>query len=333
MPRIPPIITNSVIYLFPDGHAAESGDDVGGSGFLLAMKADNGLGSHIYAVTNKHVIQNGSTVIRMNLKHESSGIELTENLDFTSADWILHPKHDLAICPLPVDFQTQRFYFSCIEPRFLVTEQEWREKDIGPGDDVVYVGRFIGHAGRYENMPSVRFGNISMNPNEREPLEDRLPDGTVQRQVAFLVEARSRSGYSGSPVFFLHQHAVNNPRVVFPMFDMRLLGVDFCHIPETIAIKNLEGISLNWKIHVHAGMMGVIPAWYLLDFLNGAPELIEQRERDEAYYASFHPTVQLETEAIQVVQHYPEDMSGRTINVVTPTEANKLAFPQKPLKT
>jgi hypothetical protein len=31
-------------------------------------------------------------------------------------------------------------------------------------------------------------------------------------------------------------------------------------------------------------MMGVVPAWCLLDFIDTAPRLIERRQKDDSYY-------------------------------------------------
>jgi hypothetical protein len=67
--------------------------------------------------------------------------------------------------------------------------------DIGPGDDVFVVGRFINREGKQKNIPSVRFGNIAQMPGE--PLF--LDDG--KELECFLIEGRSISGFSGSPVF------------------------------------------------------------------------------------------------------------------------------------
>ena len=293
VPRIPEIITNSIVYLYRDCLEAESGAELGGSGFLLGIQSEAAkTASHIYAVTNKHVVEgtDGAPVVRINLRHANSGCERTRCFDFTESDWVLDPGNDLAICPFPPDVDGTIFAFSVITTNLLVTEQELREKDIGPGDDVVYIGRFVGHAGKGENMPSVRFGNISMNPNVCEPVEYETDSGHRRSQIGFLVEARSRSGYSGSPVFFLHQHAVNNPRAVFPPFDMRLLGMDWGHLPEKAALKDPQGYlhGSRWYVEVHAGMMGVIPAWCILDFLNSSPRLVEQRRRDDEYYGT-HP--------------------------------------------
>jgi hypothetical protein len=331
MPRIPTIITNSIIYLYSDQDAADTGEDFGGSGFLFGIETTPKPASHLYAITAAHVIHDGFTVVRINLRHDSRKQEHTESLPFTKEDWIIDPINDLAVCPLPPDFNSLKFSFSVIDKRFLMSRDDFVSNDIGPGDEVVYVGRFKQHAGRFMNMPSFRFGHISMNPSEEEPIVYEL-GGKEKRQPAFLVEARSRSGYSGSPVFTLNQHAINNRRAVFPMFDMRLLGIDFYHLTEDIKFSNL-GYSVEYKAEVHAGMMGVVPAWYLLDLLAKSPRIAEQQKRDEEYYASFPVTQgELDTGPIPLVQHYPDEMSGRTINVVTPTEATKLEFPQRPKK-
>ena len=302
VPRIPQIISNSIIYLYRDRLDAESGAEVGASGFLLGIQSEEvKTASHLYAVTNKHVIEgsDGAPIVRINLKHASSGYERTRCFEFAESDWAIDPENDLAICPFPPDVDPIIFAYSVITKQYLVTEQEFREKDIGPGDDVVYVGRFVSHAGKYENIPSVRFGNISMNPNGREPVEYETDDGQKRSQIGFLVEARSRSGYSGSPVFFLQQHAVNNPRAVFPPFDMRLLGMDWGHLPERVLLRDPQGYlhGNKWHVEVHAGMMGVVPAWVILDFLNTSSRLIEQRRRDDELYASMPtPTGVLDAE-------------------------------------
>jgi hypothetical protein len=70
------------------------------------------------------------------------------------------------------------------------------------------------------------------------------------------------------------------------------LGIDWGHLPEKVLLKDPEGRlhGSKWYVEVHAGMMGVIPAWFLLDFLNTSPRLIEQRQRDEKYYVA-HPPI------------------------------------------
>lgn len=295
VPRIPDFILNSIVYLYRDRDEAETGAEFGASGFLMGeLSAANEKCSHIYVITNKHVVEGKfcSPVVRMNLKHPGSGFERTLVVDFKESNWVTDPKNDLAACMLPPDFVTDNIQFALLARDFVMTEKQFQEQNYGPGDQVVYIGRFVGHAGKYENTPSVRFGNISMNPNEREPVIYDTDDATRRSQVGFMVEARSRSGYSGSPVFTLNQHVVNDKRAVWPQMDMRLLGVDWGHLPEKVFLTDPQGYfhGSRWQVEVHAGMMGVIPAWHLLDFLDTAPRLIEQRKQDDILYAAYTAT-------------------------------------------
>jgi len=292
VPRIPEIITNSIVYLYGDKDDAETGVDRGGSGFCVGMRSErNNSANHIYAVTNKHVVEDDFPLVRINLTHPSSRFERTKTIPFKRSDWVLHDHHDIAICAFPCDLTTSILKFSVIDISFLLTEEEAMRQDIGPGDDVVYVGRFVGHAGKYENLPSVRFGNISMCPSDREPVNYETDDGKQRSQVGYLVEARSRSGYSGSPVFFLEQHIINRRRAVIPWLDMKVIGMDWGHIPERIPLKDPSGYlhGQKWYVEVHAGMMGVVPAWFIRDFILNSPRLIEQRKQDDEFYAALVP--------------------------------------------
>src|SRR5579863_349899 len=100
MPRIPTIITNSIIYLYSDRDAAETGEDFGGSGFLVGkVSPATPTAFHLYAITAAHVIKGGATVARVNLRHDSSQLERSYPLELTKDDWIIHPEHDIAVCP------------------------------------------------------------------------------------------------------------------------------------------------------------------------------------------------------------------------------------------
>ena len=65
----------------------------------------------------------------------------------------------------------------------------------GPGEEVVMLGRFLGYDGTDENKPAARFGHLAMGTTVPIP----HPWGFTQ--MSFLIECRSVSGYSGSPVF------------------------------------------------------------------------------------------------------------------------------------
>ncbi len=173
MPRVPDVLLNSIIYLYPDRESADAGAEVGGSGFLLFMYSEKAAPAcHLYAVTSRHVITDGCATIRVNLRLPNSDNERAESLPFASDSWILHPEHDLAVRPFPPDYELSTVHaITLLDVDALMTQEFFNAQDVGPGDDLFYVGRFRDHAGKYSNMPSVRFGNISINPDEREPLE------------------------------------------------------------------------------------------------------------------------------------------------------------------
>ena len=226
------------------------------------------------------------------MKDPGNGYDQTRSYDFPQNSWCIHGEHDLAVHALPVNLLTHQYSIALLSLDMLVTRSQVLSSQIGPGDDLFYVGRFMDHAGKFKNMPSVRFGSISMLPDDNEPIDVRT-DKRNRQQVGFLVEARSRSGYSGSPVFMYYgKHSEEHGIVIMDVKNIRLLGVDWGHLPERVQLKDPDGYFDGAKrfVEVHAGMMGVVPAWFLREFIETAPELIEQRARDDEYYRT-HPPI------------------------------------------
>jgi hypothetical protein len=150
----------------------------------------------------------------------------------------------------------------------LKSEEVIRAHSIGPGDNVFMIGRFGAHGGQLSNRPSVRSGIISMMPGD--PI--RQEDG--HEQISFLVEAHSIGGYSGSPVFVYVSKWLPRPKVISleGNLDWRcwLLGVDWGHLHDWAYVIGESGSLLpgKEKVRLNSGMMCVIPAWRLRDFLN-----------------------------------------------------------------
>jgi hypothetical protein len=153
-----------------------------------------------------------------------------------------------------------------------------------PGDDVFFVGRFIGHDGRQQNAPTVRFGHLALMPSRI-----RAPSGRVAE--SFLVEGRSLPGYSGAPVFVYRMpygavFGDSSPgggmqTITRPV----LLGVDWVHLADYRKVlksdkktpfKDAEGKELF--VEQNSGMMGVVPAWKLIQLLND-PEVTGMRDK------------------------------------------------------
>ncbi len=317
MPWIEPEYLDCSVYLYPSEAEAEDGKRIGGSGFLLSLAVDVDYERRIahqlaFVVSNKHVVEPGNKVVRVNTK---DGRSTPVPLD--GAKWYSHPTSDVALCPIGLDIEHK---FSCVSTTAILTEKTIGQFDIGPGDDVFMVGRFVNHEGTQRNTPSLRFGNIAQMPFE--PITaDGLPP-----QESFLVEAKSLPGYSGSPVFVylppqpdlsqypMLQEAVAkgdaqfsgiNPKRV--AINLRagpwLLGVDWCHLRTLEKVWSRQTgkpVSPEWYVKSNTGMSGVVPAWKILDILEG-DEMKAEIEKAKSHVR------QLKTDAVADLDLASED--------------------------
>jgi hypothetical protein len=259
VPRIDDGILECVVYIYPDIPSAEAGAAAGGTGFLFgAILSEQPLKSIEFVVTNKHVIDNGGRVVRINTRDGR-----LETREIEEPEWLYHPEgDDLAIARLLASDTDKT---NCLHFDLAITPSDIRVHNVGPGDDVFVVGRFINHEGKQQNRPSVRSGIIAQMPGEAI----RFHDGT--EQDSFLVEARSISGFSGSPVF-LNRGAGSRYRV-------RLLGINHCHLLDYEPVKSRatkQSVNEN-----NTGMMGVIPAWRLTEMLE-MPKVQEMMAKERA---------------------------------------------------
>jgi hypothetical protein len=274
LPRIDDAYLHSVVYLYRSRHEAEEGINIGGSGFLISVPSEirPAPASHIYAVTNSHVIESNGCVARMNAKGGT-----TDSIEFRKSEWLCAKADDLAIAMLPPEI-LNRFLISPIPAEAAITREFVDRYYIGAGDDVIVLGRFINQEGRQRNEPSARFGFISQMPSE--PIEY---DG--REQDSFLCEVKSIGGYSGSPVFVnpdLNSHRRGH---AFPKAgQLILLGVDWCHIQNWHSARDDNGYEIpHIRVPENTGMMGVIPGWKLTDLIN-TPEakmgrkIVDERE-------------------------------------------------------
>jgi len=278
MPRQNDAYLRCSIYLYRSEKEAREGADEGGSGCLVGVRSELdpfGLRGHLYAVTNRHVVKDeGCQFIRYNTMPDGSDVLLTEG------SWTWDKEDDLAVAP--VELPAWARYMSIGLDYFSVTPEKIEEYNIGLGDDVFMVGRLLGNEGKGRDVPALRFGNISRMPDADEPIEIG-----GRKQEAYLVEMRSISGYSGSPVFFyapMHSVPDNNMKerrgwAIGPL----LLGIDCGHLRENIAVRTSAGRPHpdGSYVHSNSGMAAVIPVWRLRRLLNSRRLLVERREKDE----------------------------------------------------
>jgi hypothetical protein len=263
MPRIPDEFIDCIVYLYPDLASADSGAPLGGTGFIVRTlgQTDPSI-EFFHIVTNKHVIENGNTIVRFNLQDaghdQDSG---HDSFDYPKSQWEKSPNADVAVCLLP-NLDRSRLNVAFISPSLFLTTQEIAGRDIGMGSEVFFIGRFINAEGKDKNRPSLRFGTLAQT-------DTQIIDGGE----TFLVEARSIPGFSGSPVFAYPPRS-GVPRPVLSMgspgqMGPWLLGIDCGHIYDYLAAVDDRGQALPFKVRSNSGMMTVVPVWWLDKLING----------------------------------------------------------------
>jgi hypothetical protein len=294
MPRIPPEVLHSTFYLYPTVEAAKAGDKFGGSGFFVAYPTGiPDAPSLIYAVTNWHVaVRDGFSVMRVNTHH--GGVDI---FDLDPSEWEFVPGGpDLAVLPhRKMGLRESIHRIVPLRLEMLLTRTEAVSLEINPGEDIFMIGRFVDHDGAASNVPSARFGNISVMPQE-------ILQPTGGRFESFILDMHSRTGYSGSPVFVyrtfgsdlttgsihLQQMDILGSAMTSP-FDhfVMLLGLHWGQFPEQWEIKtkkkskryaeSLLDQANERYIEGMSGMTLAIPGWTIRDFLD-MPKMVEERE-------------------------------------------------------
>src|SRR5262249_51938844 len=118
---------------------------------------------------------------------------------------------------------------------FAVGDDIWNGR-VALGDDVFMIGMFVDHDGDQVNVPSARFGNISVMPL---PFAN-IRQGTGLQTPSYVIDMHSRSGFSGSPVFMYRPPQQDLPEQLVPATHrnvnidtiFRFLGIHFGQFPE-----------------------------------------------------------------------------------------------------
>lgn len=190
--RVPQQILDSVAFVCT--RAAPDGSfNFGGTAFFLSMASEAKAGARFcYLVTAKHNVQKakdaGQLFISINTRDGAGGaLEITQDWFYPEDEGI-----DVAVTPLHLD--TERAEIKALRREDCLSEELAVKYDVRPGEDVAIVGLFTQHPGKTRNKPIVRRGCLAMVPPV--PLRD---GNTGFEYQAYLVEAHSMAGLSGSP--------------------------------------------------------------------------------------------------------------------------------------
>lgn len=255
--RVDRHLLKCVVYLYQDAPNAEDSVGEGATGFAICASAQDG--NLVFIVSNRHVIEDGCTTIRLNMPDGGFSILETEETDwFYSSDnnidcaiyWLRQP-NQYDILPLGLDMMTMR--------------EDIEDIDITIGDDVVLLGRFINFEGKVQNTPTARFGKIVQMPTE--PLLDERGRLTP----CWLAQIPSIPGMSGSPVILKQSYAefalfANEQSAGISMIPPRpimLLGINCGHLLQTSPIyyKKTKAENLDIVSSYNTSVNQVLPAW------------------------------------------------------------------------
>jgi hypothetical protein len=167
-----------------------------GTAFFVSVSLDDTGRFAPLLVTALHVLGNARTLaggdgrlyIRVNNRSGGTSVlGIEDHLWVTPAQSPLAV--DLAVCAWPHGGD-----YTAVRAEGRLTEEIIRREAVGMGDDLLFTGMFVGHCGAERNLPIARVGHIALMPGE--PVATKL--GPME---AYLIEARSAGGFSGSPVF------------------------------------------------------------------------------------------------------------------------------------
>ncbi|MBA1142259.1 hypothetical protein [Mesorhizobium neociceri] len=261
MPRIPDDTLDVAFYLYPSEAAAKAGQEAGGTGFVVMVPFERVDGLAVILVTNKHVIQQGHTFVRLNRKDGSA----PDVFEIDPVEWYPHSgPHDVAVA-IGVGNGKVHSFSKSVHYEQLLTRDMVREYDIGIGDDVFMIGRFIGHDGKTHNRPSVRFGNISVD------VGNIYNSSSGHNEESYAVEVKSKPGYSGSCVLVYALKSSTSRRSEKKEFVL-CLGINWGHILERRPVLDDTGKEVEPKryVRVPSDMSGIVPAWRILELIDSA---------------------------------------------------------------
>jgi hypothetical protein len=198
---------------------------------------------------------------------------------WANAHWFFHPNvgsTDVAVAT--IDFQPDEEFRTILlrsdgstsRTGMAATQELLQQRRIGLGDEIFIIGLFRSHYGRQRNVPIIRVGNLAMMKGE--PVKTEYCGYTE----AYLVEARSISGLSGSPVFIHVPLFEPDGGTVTQFFLLGLMHghFDIQNLNEDTVLDSDEGTTKG----INTGIGVVIPVEKILETID-QPELVEMRKK------------------------------------------------------
>jgi hypothetical protein len=295
MPRLTHRMTRCVFFLFGHNRDGTMDQVPKATGFLVGRYSRELPHLwHIYAVSNRHATVDSPT-IRINTKDGC-----TRLLEYNPDQWTFSETDDLAVIDVTDDLEFDPKSLLWSDDITWVNELDLLGYNEGGGrtyvgDQTIMIGLFADHTGPGKvNLPVARFGNLAAFVNDGVPVG--LGPGDQFARPAFLNDMRSRTGFSGSPVWAwynpysdvrtweeskspissLLSRAQRSP-------DLCLIGVHRAQFREDAEV--IEGGNSNVKkgdiVKIASSMTIVVPSWEIKSLLEKDKLEIQRQKRDE----------------------------------------------------
>ncbi|MDP9113204.1 MAG: serine protease, partial [Acidobacteriota bacterium] len=205
-----------------------------------------------YAVTAAHVLKRISdkgldtAFLRLNIVGSGATWFRTKIQDwqFNKSD----PTIDVAVARFLIE--TGRMDHLCFPLEARLSDSVKQQHEIGVGDEVFMTGLFWPHHGKTQNIPIVRAGNIAAMPQEKISTE-------IGQMEAYLVEARSIGGLSGSPVFVHIGHGMRGNTLSSGGQRFFLMGLMHGHFDSKLPSQDATGDAASDALKAETVNMGI----------------------------------------------------------------------------
>lgn len=269
--QVPPEITKCVVFIC---YRAADGVHLAGTGFYIGVPIEAIPGqSWLYIITAAHVIEeiqkrstDSNVYLRLNFKDRPASFIATD-----LSNWMFHPTETAvdAAMLLSAPGSDDHVDYLGVPISMAATPELIEKEGIGVGDEVFMTGLFVNHFGRQNNLPILRAGNIALL--EEEPVHTKR--GATE---AYLIEARSIGGLSGSPVFVhlgMTRFIEGSVKFASGRLPFYWLGLMKGH-------WDLDDLAQEFdkREAVNMGIGIVVPAFKILEIVN-RPEVLEMQRK------------------------------------------------------
>ena len=159
------------------------------------------------------------------------------------------------------------FDFPMLDVEMLADREAVSSGKIVEGDDVFFPGLFVSYYGNSNNVPVIRFGRVSILPQERIPWRE-------QKCELYLIESTCFGGNSGSPVFILHSMDRHGSLTVGQR-GFFVAGLLIGYFNELQPLKWVDAAAIPVNAN-NTGISAIVPAHLIREILF-SPEMKKSR--------------------------------------------------------